>query len=353
MLDYSPGTYRPGGDRFGRHRVLAPAHALPQTATRLDTSLPIFENEILIEVTTLCIDSASFRQMRDAAGGQPQGIITQVLRNVATMGKQQNPVTGTGGTLLGTVADIGPRYSNPARLRVGDPVCSLVSLTLIPLALYRIKEVRDSEQIDLDGRAILFDSSAVARIPPDCNLRVALALLSVAGAAPQADRLAQKGQTIYLIGTGKAAVLAAAAIRAKLGDDCTILASSRRPSSIDEFKTLGLADRLFVANAQNPGETMDQVAALTGGRMADLVFDAANDAGTELSAVLACRPGGRVCFFNLATSFQRATLGAEGVGLDVELWIGNASTSERAEFTLSLYRRLPLVKRWFDTRFGS
>jgi L-erythro-3,5-diaminohexanoate dehydrogenase len=352
MLDYTPGTYRPGGDRFGRHRVLSPAHALPQTATRLDSSLPIYDNEILIDVTTLCIDSASFRQMRDTAGGQPQGIITQVLRNVATMGKQQNPVTGTGGTLLGTVADLGPRYSNLARVQVGDPVCSLVSLTLTPLALYRIKEVRDSEQIDLDGRAILFDSSAIAKIPPESNLRVCLALLTAAGAAPQADRLARKGQTIYIIGTGKAAVLCAAAIRAKLGDDCEILASSRRPSSIDDFKTLGLADRLFVANAQSPGETMNQVAQLTDGRMADLVFDAANVEGTELSAVLACKPGGRVCFFNLATNFHQAALGAEGVGLDVEMLIGNGYAPEHAQFTLSLYRRNPLVKRWFDARFG-
>jgi len=162
--------HRNGGDRFGRHRVLAPEGALPQAATRLDNSLPIWDNEILIDVQTLNIDSASFRQMRTAAGGDPQGIAAQVLKNVATMGKQQNPVTGSGGMLLGTVEDLGPRYSNPAGEKGGDRACTLVSLTLTPLLIHRIRECHDSEQIDIEGKAVLFDSGVLARIPDDMDV---------------------------------------------------------------------------------------------------------------------------------------------------------------------------------------
>jgi L-erythro-3,5-diaminohexanoate dehydrogenase len=348
----APAThYRTGGDRFGCHRVLAPARAFPQAATRLDNSLPLYESEILLSVGTLNIDSASFRQMRDAAGGRPEGIGQQILENVARMGKQQNPVTGSGGMLLGTVAELGPRYSNPAQVAPGDKVCTLVSLTLTPLCIERIRAVHDSEQVDVEGHAILFDSGVLAKIPDDIDLKVCLALLDVAGAAPQAARLAREGQTVYVIGAGKSGVLSAAAIREKLGKRCTILLSATRQSSLDAARDLGLADHLFLANALDPRETMEQVERDTAGRMADLVINTANVEGTELASVLSCRPGAEIYFFNMATSFQKAALGAEGAGMDVRMYVGNGYAPGHADFTLDLYRRNAAVRRWFDERF--
>lgn len=346
-------AYRSNGDRFGRHRVLAPEDAMPQAASKLDNSLPIFDNEILIDVATLNIDSASFRQMREAAGGNPQGIADQVQKNVSSMGKQQNPVTGSGGMLLGTVADMGPKYSNPANLKVGDSICTLVSLTLTPLLIERIKTVHDSEQIDIEGKAVLFDSGVLAKIPSDMKLKTCLALLDVAGAPPQADRLARKGDTIYIIGAGKSGILCAAAIREKFGKNCRIIASARHPEAVETFKSLGLIDEGFTANALNPAETMDMVSKATGGKMADLCINTANVEGTELASVLACRQGGRVYFFNMATNFQKAALGAEGVGMDVEMIIGNGYAPDHADFTLDLYRKSAPVKKWFDEKFGS
>lgn len=346
-------NYRTSGDRLGRHRVMAPHGALPQAATKLDNSLPIYDNEILIDVRTLNIDSASFRQMRDAAGGDPAGIAAQVKANVEAMGKQQNPVIGSGGMLLGIVADIGPRYSNPNKVAVGDNICTLVSLTLTPLVIDKICEVRDSEQIDIEGKAILFDSGVLAKIPGDVDLNVCLALLDVAGAAPQADRLARKGNAVYIIGAGKSAILCAAAIRERLGRDCRIIASATRASSVDAFRELGLLDEGFIANALDPSEVMDRVSKATGGRMADLVINTANVEGTELASVLACRQGGRVYFFNMATNFQKAALGAEGVGMDVEMIIGNGYAPDHAEFTLALYRKNGAVRKWFDKKFNT
>lgn len=347
MSDYSAN-----GDRFGRHRVISPEGTLPQAATKLNNSLPIYDNEILIDVKTLNIDSASFRQMKQASGGDPKGVADQVLKNVANMGKQQNPVTGSGGMLLGTVVDMGPKYSNPAHLKVGDNICTLVSLTLTPLIINEIKEVRDSEQIDIEGKAILFDSGILAKIPSDIDLSVCLALLDVAGAPPQADRLARKGDTIYIIGAGKSGILCAAAIREKFGKDCKIIASATRAPSIETFKSLGLIDEGFVANALNPAETMDKVKKVTRGKMCDLVINTANVEGTELASVLACKQSGKVYFFNMATNFQKAALGAEGVGMDVEMIIGNGYAPNHAEFTLNVYRKNRAVKKWFDEKFG-
>lgn len=344
--------YRTGSDRLGRHRVIAPAGALPQAALKLDNSLPIYEDEILIDVGTLNIDSASFRQMREAAAGNLDGIARQLLENVKGMGKQQNPVTGSGGMLMGTVDDFGPNYSNPARVKRGDRVCTLVSLTLTPLIIEKVKAVHDTEQIDVEGKAVLFDSGVLAKIPGDIDLGVCLALLDVAGAPPQAERLAKKGDTVYIIGAGKSGVLCAAAIRQKLGSDCRILVSATREASVESFRGLGLADECFVADALDPAATMEKVKGLTGGKMSDLVINTANVEGTELASVLSCRQGGKVYFFNMATSFQKAALGAEGVGMDVEMIIGNGYAPGHSDFTLDLYRKSPAVKRWFDGKFG-
>lgn len=345
--------YRREGDRFGRHRVISPKGALPQAATKLDNSLPIYDNEILIDVATLNIDSASFRQMKDASQGKVNGIASQVFDNVNKMGKQQNPITGSGGMLLGRVAKIGPKYNNSQGLKIGDNICTLVSLTLTPLQIEKIKEVHDSEQIDIEGKAVLFDSGVLAKVPDDIDLKVTLALLDVAGAAPQANRLAKKGDTVLLIGSGKSGILCAASIRQKLGKDVTLIGTSSRQESVDSFMETGLLDKAFVANALEPSSILDKVSEQTSGKMCDLVINNANIVGTELSSVLACRPGGKVYFFNMATSFQKAALGAEGVGMDVEMIIGNGYAPNHAEFTLDLYRNVKAVKTWFDKKFGA
>jgi L-erythro-3,5-diaminohexanoate dehydrogenase len=176
--------------------------------------------------------------------------------------------------------------------------------------------------------------------------------LEMARLNAQANRLARPGEIIYILGAGKAGLLCAAAIRAKLGRDCTVLVSDVHSAAAEALVSMGLADQAFAANALHAGQTMDQVARATGGKMADLVINTANIEGTELAAALSCRQGGRVYFFNMATSFQKAALGAEGVGLDVEMLIGNGYAPGHAELTLQLYRQNPAVKRWFDERFG-
>lgn len=342
---------RSGGDRFGRHRVIEPKGSLPQAATKLDNSLPIYDNEILIDVGTLNIDSASFRQMREQYNDDPEGIAKQVTENVHTMGKQQNPVTGSGGMLLGKVAEMGPTYMNTLGLKPGDDICTLVSLTLTPLIIEKITKVHMSEQIDIQGKAILFDSGVLAKVPSDIDLKVTLALLDVAGAAPQAARLAAKGQRILVIGSGKSGILCAAAIRKLFGGDVTIIGSSTRQTSVDKFLETGLLDSAFTANALDPSSMYDKASQATDGKMFDLVINNANVVGTELASVLACRQGGKVYFFNMATNFQKAALGAEGVGYDVEMIIGNGYAPDHANYTLDLYREMPAVKTWFDERF--
>ena len=59
------------GNRFGTHRVIEPVGVLPQPANKLDNNMDeIWDNEILIDVQTLNIDSASFTDIHNYAKSQ-------------------------------------------------------------------------------------------------------------------------------------------------------------------------------------------------------------------------------------------------------------------------------------------
>src|SRR5262245_43261238 len=120
------------GDPLGTHRVLAPPGALPQPAERLDADpTRVLETEILVDVETLNIDAASFRQMEDATNGAPEAVGGLILETVARRGKQHNPVTGSGGMLLGVVQRVGALAAHRG-FSQGDRVATLASLSLTP-----------------------------------------------------------------------------------------------------------------------------------------------------------------------------------------------------------------------------
>ncbi|NBX75296.1 MAG: L-erythro-3,5-diaminohexanoate dehydrogenase, partial [Proteobacteria bacterium] len=147
------------GDAFGVHRVLDSAVTLPQAAERLDNSLPLYHNEILIEVEQLNIDAASFVQMEKETGGNSERIGQIILENCNARGKQQNRITGSGGMLVGRVKQIGSRYKGPLKFKVGDRIATLVSLTLTPLHLEKINSINlKTHQVTASGHAILFET---------------------------------------------------------------------------------------------------------------------------------------------------------------------------------------------------
>ncbi|WP_284142966.1 hypothetical protein [Caloranaerobacter azorensis] len=189
------------GCPYGTHRVIEPKGVLPQPALKIDNNMEIYDNEILIEVQTLNIDSASFTQIKEEAGGDIEKIKEIMMDIVNTRGKHQNPVTGSGGMLIGRVEKIGPALEGKTNLKVGDKIATLVSLSLTPLRIDEILEVRkDIDQVDIRGKAILFESGIYAVLPDDIPENLALSVLDVAGAPAQTAKLVKPGDTVLVIG---------------------------------------------------------------------------------------------------------------------------------------------------------
>lgn len=247
-----------GGDAFGTHRAVEPAGGLPQPARRVDNDFTrLFSGELLLAVETLNIDAASFRQMEEAAAaaGDPsdEAVSARVLKTVAERGKQHNPVTGSGGMLLGRVLQVCDGHPDAGSLEVGARVATLVSLSLTPLTIDRVHAVRRaSAQLDVAGEAVLFASGAYARLPSDLSERLALAVLDVAGAAPQVARLVSPGQTVLVLGAGgKSGVLCAAEAK-RCGAKRVLGVESHAPYA-DDLRRLGLCDEVLAADARESG----------------------------------------------------------------------------------------------------
>ena len=114
----------------GLHRVREPVGVLPAGRVAPDASPEIAPDEVRISVERLNLDAASFRQLATKHAGDGDAVRAEVLEIISSRGKMHNPVTGSGGMLIGTVDAVGP--DSPLGLSEGDRVATLVSLTLTP-----------------------------------------------------------------------------------------------------------------------------------------------------------------------------------------------------------------------------
>ncbi len=336
-------------DPYGLSRVVGEAGVLPQRAQRLDPSLPLRPSELLIDVECLNLDAASFKQLKGEVGEDAQKLAERVKAIVLDRGKMQNPVTGSGGMLIGRVRQVGAQHPAAAELKVGDRIATLVSLTLTPLALSDIRAVHlATDRVDVVGHALLFASGIYAKLPADLPDTLALAALDVCGAPALVARHARPGMTVALLGAGKSGALCLAQARQSVGPSGKLIAIDISERALKPLSELGLCDVAIAADATRAVDVMEKVSAATGGALCDFVVNCASVAGTEMATILSVRQGGMALFFSMATSFTQAALGAEGVGKDVTMLVGNGFAPGHAELTLQLLRSQPELRRLFE-----
>jgi len=335
---------------YGLHRVIKPLGALPQAAEQLSVHLPLFSNEILIELEKLNLDSSSFKQIVESEQGNLQKIKEHIQKIVQERGKMHNPITGSGGMLIGKVKEIGKNYAGALKLKVGDKIATLVSLTLTPLYLDEIQSIDlKTGQVGAKGYAILFESGIASLLPSDIPEKIALAVLDVCGAPALTLRYAKKEDKVLFIGAGKSAKLAAAALQEKFEKNITIHALDVSSENLTEMKEMNLADEIFRGDAAHVKTIQD----LSLQNDYDLVVNVANVPNTEMISILCCREKGSVIFFSMATSFTRVALGAEGLGKDIQLLIGNGYAQGHAELALNLVRKNKKLREWFEKKYST
>lgn len=342
------------GCPYGTHRVLKPKGVLPQPALKIDNDMEIYDNEILICVQTLNIDSASFTQIKEQAKGDVEEI-KRIMRGIVDeRGKHQNPVTGSGGMLIGIVEEIGPALEDKTDLKVGDKIATLVSLSLTPLRIDEFLDIRpDVDQVDIKGKAILFESGIYAALPEDIPENLALSVLDVAGAPAQTAKLVKPGDKVVVIGgTGKSGMLCLYEAKKRAGVTGQVICIGSRDETIERVRNANLADAYIKANATDAVDLLEKVKEVTKGEMADVVINTVNIPNTEMSSILITKDRGIVYFFSMATNFTKAALGAEGVGKDVTMIVGNGYTKDHAAISLELMRESEDLRKIFEELYA-
>lgn len=350
------------GNPYGTHRVISPKGVLPQPADVIDNTMEIYDNEVLIDVKTLNIDSASFTEIcKQVLNKKPAEIdsqedkdkVAQCMKDiVAKAGKHKNPWTGSGGMLIGTVKEIGPEWKGD--LKVGDKIATLVSLSLTPLVIEEIHEMRPAiDQVDITGQAILFQSGIYAKLPDDMPEGLALSALDVAGAPAQTGRLVKQGQKVLVIGGGgKSGLLCLYEAKKRAGVTGLVVCAAGSQKSEDRARKLDLADEYFHMDASDAVGMYEKAMELTNGELYDVVINCVSIENTEMGSILSCKDDGTVYFFSMATSFTKAALGAEGVGKDVNMIVGNGYTKGHAEITLQELREHEGLRKLFEEMYA-
>jgi L-erythro-3,5-diaminohexanoate dehydrogenase len=333
-------------EQLGADRVVSPAGALPQPAERLDASGPVRPWEFEIAVERLCLDSTSFRNIRERSGADPQRMAERVVEIVAARGKMHNPETDSGGVALGTVTEVGERFGRPPQ--VGQRIVTLASLTLTPLRLEAVTRLDpDDPQIEVEGTAYVCDRSAWGPVPGDLPLRTVLEVYDVYGAGSLTRALAPPaGGTVCVLGAGHAGKVAMAAARESV-EGGTVVAVDVDAAAVERVSALGLCDIAVAADLRDPLAAVEALAE-AGAPPADLTVVVVNASGCEPTAILLTVGTGTVLFFSMATNFSTAALTADGMASNVRMLIGNGFTPDVGAYALDLVRRTPALREALD-----
>jgi L-erythro-3,5-diaminohexanoate dehydrogenase len=324
-------------EALGTGRVVAPGGVLPQAAERLDASPPCRPFELQIDVEILNVDSAGYRHLLAATGGHPRRLEAAVVEIVRLRGKLQNPVTGSGGMLIGTVSAVGADFPDPPAL--GTRIATLASLTLTPLALDELGPVTpDSPQIRARGRAYLPPAAPWTPVPDDLPVGTVLAVLDTYGAASHVRALAEPGDVVLVLGAGNAGLLACAAALEAVGSQGRVCVIDVDPVRVERALAHGVVHVAARADLTQPLEAL--AAATTAGiPPADLTVVVVSSPGCEQAAILLAAAEATIVFFSMATSFTAAALAAEGIGSTARMLIGSGYAADRGAYALDLVRR--------------
>ena len=346
-------------DPTGLHRVLDEVPGggarLPQAAERLDTRRELWPDEVRVRVERLNLDAASYRQLErtHSVDGRVAGdaIRSAVLEIVARRGKMQNPETGSGGMLVGTVEEVGPE--SRLGLTVGDRVATLVSLTLTPLVIEDGLAGWDGlgEQVPCDGYAVLFGRSIAAVLPEDLPAELSLSVMDVCGAPALTARVVDsydRPVVAVVGGAGKSGSLSLAAAR-RAGARHTIGVVPHEAEAA-LLRDAGLADEVVVADARDAIGLRDAVA--KAGGPADVTIVCVDVPGCEGGAILTTADGGTVVFFSMATSFSAAGRPAAGRPPPGREGGGGPAAPGPPAHPLELLRETPGVRSLFERRLA-
>jgi L-erythro-3,5-diaminohexanoate dehydrogenase len=346
---------------YGHHRVVKPKRLLPQTAQKLKSTPKIIsQHELLLRVDTLMLDSSSMRQLREKYSEKQ--IPKKIMEIVQTRGKMHNPVTNSGGVLIGTVSEVGKDFFKARRKDsdnlVGKRIVPVASLTTLPLHLDQVHSIK-GDSVSVSGSAIAFSCMPIWSIPDDFSDHLALACLDISSLVPQLRRTFENLSTnrrqlrVLVIGCGKAGIVALYLLkqmrRTMPSLNLEVLAFDSSAEAAKYVAKKKLAQNIAVGDAKNPLSTYQFIT--QNGGPCDLVINVVNSPDTETATLICTKDaaeGGTILWFSMATKFDQAALATDGLGKDAIMLIGNGVAQGQVSQIVALVQEFPELRQFLE-----
>lgn len=328
-------------DKFGINRTIEPKGSLPQPAWKLDNTMELRSNEILIDVKIINLNLVNFNAILEETNFQEERMKSRIMDIIEERGKLHNPVTGTGGILYGRVLEMSEGYPNNYNIRVGDEIVSLGSMTLLPIKLDKIKAINfEIAQLEVEGKCILYANSPIIKKPKDLPLELVVSALDEAGAPSRTYQIVKENQNILIIGAnGKIGLLCAYAAKDRLHGTGRLVGIVKSEKSKEQLEKYNIYDEVLQIDATYTSAFYDLESKDKNMGKYDIVINCVNSPNTEMGSLLSVKDKGIIYFASLSSDYKLTSLTAEGIGKEISIIPYTGFLEGHADYALSLVRK--------------
>ena len=332
---------------WGSNRVIGKEN-FPVYAWRLNNDVEISEEEILLRVTHILIESTSFSEMFIESRGDDGKIRETMMNIIEQRGKLQNPYTGTGGLMGGVVERIGSRCENTRGMKVGDEIIILTTIGMFPLKLYSIDGIDHFyRNAEVKGSAVLYDGCPYVVKQKDMPWDLAMLAFEESASIYNVCRVMEKKRSGLIIGSNiMVAALYGCALRKVIGEEGTIVgvffedellhAVGMDPEMITS-QLRDVFDEVYFKNIKDVFDVSDTVTR-GGRRLFDISINCADQIGVEGASVLSTKEHGTVFYSSLSNNYAMGLFVQESINRDMHIISASGYTDGYYDFTIRLVK---------------
>ena len=330
---------------YGIKRVLEPKNVLPTSAWKLDNGRNIFPDELRVSIKRIHLEGTGFKQICTESNDDEKKIKQNIIDMVIRRGKLHNPVTDTGGLVMGVVEEIGAEYDNRENLKTGDLIICNASAASIPLYIEEITGVNKAfNQLEAKGYAIIHSLIPIVKAPKDVPVDMLMFTFDQSGTLYRLHKLAERKKKFLIVGNSMLTnLLYGSVIRDTAGENCeiTCLLDKKTNLRLAGKGMDSLMEKVFdEVNFLDILRPMECVERLGGESLFDLSVNCAEIPGAETVNILATKPGGTVLFANLINNLNIALYITESISKNLEVRGAEGYLEEYDNFDIDIVRKM-------------
>ena len=175
------------------------------------------------------------------------------------------------------------------------------------------------------------------------------AALEIAGVPEQTRKLVKRGETVVILGAAeKSGLFCCYECKKAVGQSGKVIGIVKNEKDKQILNYTGFCNEIIVEDIKNSAKVLDEVLRSNDGEEVDICINCIDAEDTEMSSILPVRDEGIVYFFSIKTSFKKAVFGAESLGKDLIMIIGNRYNKKHSDIILEDLRECETLRHMFN-----